>query len=346
MNWYEDPKIVAMVIIWKFVVKPKLETSQIVDKIKQLGYTATIKSVKDRLSEWGCIHEAKIKTLPSFEEINKSLGIVIKSHKFPKPIKTKDELTLVISDIHSPFYRSDLIARIVHQYGINGATPCKRLVINADLFDCYSISRFMATRNVNIVDEFLSTISLVALLSVNFPEIILTSGNHEQRVFSYFMNHGIGIDKMFLVNYDWIKYVQSLFKNIKIGKNILGNTKVGKHEQSHCFAIGDCAVGHFEISGGTPLVAAKKVEEWINKWRVYVPELAKCKLILQSHTHNLSRAEIYGGDVSIGETGCMCEIQEYAVKPDAKYGPSVNGWWEVYQTNGVTDRNKSKYIIC
>lgn len=345
MKWFEDPRLVAMIIIWRFVSRPQLQYSQIVDRIKESGYEATIKSVKDRLSEWGCIHEAKVKTLPSFKEINETLGVVIKDYKLPKVTKIKDELTLVVSDIHSPFYRTDLIARICQEYGITSKNPCKRLVINADIFDCYSISRFMVTKNVNIVDEFLSTIALMSLLAKNFPEIILTSGNHEQRVFSYFMNHGIGIDKMFLVNYDWIKYIESLFKNVKVAKNILGNDKVGKHEQAHCFAMGDCAIGHFELSGSGPLVAAKKVEEWINKWRIYVPELAKCKLILQSHTHGLGRYEIYGGDVTIGETGCLCAIQEYAVKPDAKYSPSVNGWWEVWQTNGITDRNKSKYVI-
>ena len=346
MKWFEDPKIVAMVVLWKFVTSPKLQYSQIVDKIKENGYEATLKSVKDRLSEWGCIHEAKIKNIPSFEDINKSLGLAIKQHKPIKLSKSKDELTLVISDIHSPFYRTDLIARIISEYGIGSKNPCKRLVINADLFDCYSISRFMVTKNVNIVDEFLSTIALMNLLSNSFPEIILTTGNHEQRVFSYFMNHGVGIDKMFLVNYDWVKYIQSLFTNVKVAKNIIGNTRVGKHEQSHCFALGDCAIGHFEISGSGPLAAAKKMQEWINKWRNYVPELAKCKLILQGHVHTLGRYEIDGGDITIGETGCMCSIQEYAVKADAKYSPSINGWWEVYQTNGITDRNKSKYIIC
>lgn len=344
MKWFDDPAVVSMVIIWKFIAK--LDYFEIVEKVRVMGYQTNIKSLKDHLSEWGCIREAKIKTLPSFDEINKQLGISIKNYKPPKLKKEKEELTLVISDIHSPFYRTDLIARIINDYGLKSKNPCKRLVIDADLFDCYSISRFMVTKNINIVDEFLSTISLMALLSENFNEIILTTGNHEQRVFSYFMNHGIGIDKMFLVNYDWVKYIESLFKNVKVAKNIIGNKKVGTYEQSHCFALGDCAIGHFEVSGNTPLGSAKKMEEWINKWRMYVPELAKCKLILQGHVHTLGRYELYGGAVTIGETGCMCAIQEYAVKPDAKYGPSVNGWWEVYQIDGITDRNKSKYILC
>jgi hypothetical protein len=154
---------------------------------------------------------------------------------------------------------------------------------------------------------------------------------------------------MFLVNYDWVAYMATLFPNITIAKNLIGNENTGIHELKHYYILGkDCAVGHFEFPGGgkhNVLKAAHTANDWADKWQLLVPELNNCKLYLQGHSHAIGKVAIKGGAKTIGETGCFCQIQEYAVQPDGKYGPSTNGWWIVAQEDGETLVNESNYIL-
>lgn len=345
-NWYENPSIAALVTVWK--IKNGDTYQEVVKKLRELGYNTTQSSIKNMLLNWGCQAEVEAPTAKPFEEIyhevNAALGITDLKYKVPK--KSKQELYLVTSDFHSPFHREDMVRHIIMSYGLKSKSPAKQLIINADLFDCYSISKYIKYQSVSLIDEFNSTIALVKILAENFPEIILTLGNHEERVFKYFSQKGIPSEYMFLVNYNWGRHLETLFPNVKVAKEIIGSRIIGEHEASHFHVIGkDCAVGHFEFSGAKTLNAASKFAQWANQWEHHVPQLKDIKLFLHSHTHKLGLYALKGGSVVIGETGCFCKLQEYAVKPDGKYSPSVNGWWEVWQDKGITDLNRSRHYI-
>lgn len=294
-KWQEDPKAVAYVMLWKFGPK-KLSYSDVISKLRELGYNTTKNSIESVISNWGLLGEYSALSSPNtFEEIcltiNNAIGITEENIKInPPKIKNTSSLSknLVISDLHVPFYRMDIIRYLIGKYGKNGKKEDRvdKLIINADFFDCYGMSRFIIYKPIPILEEFTIGISLAKILCENFPEVIFTAGNHEQRIFKYFVNKGIGIDKMFLVNYDWIKYISTLFPNITAAKNIIGNEDIGEHEIGHYYLLGkDCAVGHFEIAGGgeVSLKAAHKVMNWAKDWAKYFSDLDNCKLYLQGH---------------------------------------------------------------
>lgn len=345
-KWFDYPETVAKVVIWKFI--EDVSNLIISDRLKEMGYDASKDSVEKCIYKWGCSVEIKKRSMSLqdfdsiYKEINKRLGITDLTIKQPKLIKSNGKLILVVSDFHCPFYREDLLAYIIKTYKGKVDT----IIVNGDFWDQYGISRFIVYNPIPLIDEFRSGIAVAKILCENFANVIFTTGNHEQRVFKHFINKGIGIDKMFLVNYDWNAYLAELFPNLTVAKSIIGNKDIGEHEVSHFYLLGnDCLVGHFEVSGGQIGRSVTRIDQWMNKWRGLIPQLTKVKLVLEGHSHQLLKTPINGGEITLGETGCICKLQEYAVRPDIKYSPSSNGYWEVFQEDGETDINKSNYVL-
>jgi hypothetical protein len=348
--WHHDPRLAATVAVWKYV--QGYSYSLIAHNLRQLNYDTTMNSVEHIIRNWGLS--------PQIEEFNRTeLAYVdIASHldkilhlppiKKQKPVKTKstqNKMTLVISDIHCPFENSAMIRDIISKYGYQGVD----LVIGGDFPDQYSASRFIAYNlKVNIYEEFLKCKALMEIIAAAFNTVTLISDNHGQRLYKMLLQK-LGKDYMHsdLINYDWYQYYEQTFDNVFVAHNELA-PKHGSHVLTHYHIIGkDCSVSHFEFAGGRNAItkAAHDVSDWARSWRSIAPELAACKMFLQGHTHVLSKAFIEGGEIVLGETGCTCQVQEYAIAPNSKYQPGVNGYWEVFQTDGITDINKSNPII-
>lgn len=339
-QWYQSPKLVALVMLWRFTLN--MGWSEIVDKLFKYGVIVKPNTLKNYVHSLGVLTElSSFYSNDIYKTINKTLNINEKVKIPPKKTSGKTQLHLITSDYHAPFYRSDMIKHIIQNY-----KHVDSLIINGDFFDQYSISRFIQYKNIPLIEEFKLSIELMRILSENFRKIVLISGNHDQRIWKHFINKGIGIDLMFLVKYNWCAHMAELFPNIEIANSVVGNKNAGTQNMSHCYLLGkDCVVGHFEFIGSGNLDTAEKMEKWLYEWRTYLPELNKAKLFLAGHSHRISKATIHAGEKTIGETGCFCSIQEYAIKSDAKWKPSTNGWWEVYQEDGITNINKSNYIL-
>lgn len=347
-KWFEQPNIVSLVVLWKYILG--FSYSEIIVKLRELGIITSKSSLDSKFRDWGLLAEIDSGILQSrfseeelAAELDKILKFKIKSSP-PSKNKGDIEQILVTSDYHSPFYRKDMVEYLINTY----SKKINKLLIAGDFFDHYSISRYIPYNlEIDLADEFRISTALMQQLCNAFPEVEIISGNHDDRIYKHFINR-IGKEYMFLVNYDWIKFMTTKFSNLKRVSNIVGNENEGQHTIGHYAILGkDCLVGHFEVSGTktTILKGSQKVEDWANTWRVYLPELNYCKLVLQAHTHHIGKAAIYGGAKVLGETGCMCQVQEYSVKPDAKYTPGTPGYWIVNQENGETNINESNFFI-
>jgi len=217
------------------------------------------------------------------------------------------------------------------------------LVLGGDFLDCYSISRFAKYKNIPLKEEIVQATAMLDFLASRFPDIIILSGNHEDRVKKYFASK-VSADVLFLVQFDLMGLIAKPYDNVKIVKDQYvferGN---GEAEISHFTKIGkDFLIGHFERSSSIPLRAANLAYNWVDAWSKWF-DIGDISLYLQGHTHKLSKYPL--DKVVIGETGCLCQIQDYAIEPKARYSAHLNGYWVVYQKDGITDIDASNFYI-
>ena len=248
---------------------------------------------------------------------------------------------LVISDWHIPFHNQELSAKIIAEH-----KDADRCIIPGDFLDCYSVSRFTKRLEITLKEEIVAAMAVVDMLASKFPEIVILEGNHTDRVRKHFESR-IERDLMFLVKYDILELLCSPYKNIRVVKDHyeFGNGN-GEAIVSYFTKVGhDCLVGHFETSSKIPVKAAHNAYLWLNSWSKHF-NLGEIRLFLQGHTHRLSKYPLDDGCTTIGETGCVAKIQDYAVDSGAKYSAHVNGYWVVYQENGYTDVNRSNFFVC
>jgi hypothetical protein len=220
-----------------------------------------------------------------------------------------------------------------------------RLIIPGDVLDCYSVSRFSKKKHFPLKDELSIAVSVIDWLASVFPQIDMLEGNHTDRVRKYFEAR-VDPSLMFLVKHDLLEMIAQPYKNVRVVKDEYkfknGN---GGETISYFMRLGkDCVIGHFETSSKMPLKASVTAYEWLRSWGSYFG-IADIRLFLQGHTHRLSKYPIGDGTTVIGETGCVAQIQDYAVDSGAKYSAHLNGYWVIYQKDGVTDVNRSNFYI-
>lgn len=279
----------------------------------------------------------------SFDQALESLRKKIGETKIVKPNKkgrkSKWTKILVGSDFHIPFHNIENITTMVKEH-----SDADLFVINGDLLDCYSASRFQKEMRVPIHEEIKEARVLMALFSETFPKTIINSGNHDDRARKYFEAR-IDPDMFYLVKHDILQLVVADFENIVTTKDHYSfSNNMGNIEISYFTIIGDCLIAHFEDSSKVPFKVVKDRVDWINQWEKEFG-FSPIRMFLQGHTHQLSKAPLHGNKITAGETGCLCQHQKYALKPGAKYRPSTNGYWVVYQKDGITDVNASNYYV-
>jgi predicted phosphodiesterase len=269
------------------------------------------------------------------EMIGKKKRTTVEKRPLGKTVKW-----LLLSDPHIPLHNEEYIARVIDEH-----KDADGLIITGDVLDCYAVSRFTKKEDIPLKEEIASAIALFDFLSTKFKEIIILEGNHTDRVRKYFESR-IELDMMFLIEYDVLKLITQDYKNVRLVKDsytfpggagegtICHFTKIGK----------DCVVGHFETYSKVAMKAGINAYNWANDWSKYF-NLGKIRLFIQGHTHALGKVPIRGGDIVVGEAGCVCQVQPYTIEPKPAYQPLVNGYWLIYQTDGITDINRSNFFI-
>lgn len=280
----------------------------------------------------------------NYEEAYAALcGYVGKKTTTKQPVAKNKKRTkiLVMSDTHIPFHNEKVMREIVE---LHKDADC--LVIPGDILDCYAVSRFSKKKQFPLKDELTIAVSIFDWLVSVFPKIIILEGNHTDRVRKYFESR-IDPSLLFLVKYDLLELIASPYSNVQIVKESYQFPNGNGSEVINYFTkVGeDCLIGHFETSSKMPMKAAMTAYEWLTSWGNYF-NINKITLFLQAHTHRLSKYPVGDGTTVVGETGCVAQIQDYAVDSGAKYSAHLNGYWIVYQDNGITDINASNFYIC
>lgn len=250
------------------------------------------------------------------------------------------ERVLVLSDLHVPFQLP------VSEYSAY-AGRVDTLVINGDLLDHPSISKFVKKYHLNPIDEMIECrkyiIDLIELLA---PErVIVTIGNHDKRFGDYLANKldnemqellpNSALD-LLLINgfyhYDklnhtkvWYKPIVDVFPDLDI-----------QYDGAWFVQIGDTIMCHpLAFSGGIMKTSEKAVKWFRDEGYVF-------SNLVMAHTHRTG--EYMMGNTLMIESGCCCDTNKLDYVDGRLTTPQKQGYvYLSYDKEGRMLRDKAVY---
>jgi len=248
---------------------------------------------------------------------------------------------LALSDFHYPF---QLPQETFKEY----CGQIDVLVINGDLFDMQSISKFQKAYRINFMEELIGcrqyTIDLIEYLSPK--RVVFTSGNHEKRMSTYLQkNLDAEIKELMpetaldlIVNdgfyhYDkrkrsktWYEPICNLFDNISI-----------EYDGSWYVKIGKTIFAHPSTYSSGMLKTAEKAIEWAYR------NIRDFDCMVMAHTHKLG--SYIQGDAYLFEQGCLCKTEEMLYMDGKLTLPQQKGFVLIAQDkNGSLMYDKCKLV--
>lgn len=247
-----------------------------------------------------------------------------------------DNRILAISDLHIPF---NLPIDIYKSYSGKVDT----LVLNGDIEDCQSCSKFSKKYRVNVDQEMVMTrnfiIELVHMISPK--RVVIVKGNHEHRMGRYLsdklnedimsimpdtpmdliVNEGFRVRDRINKTETWYSPIKELFKEdeIEISYNREWWVKVGKTIFAHPLSY----------STGMLKTTEKAVEYFLRIDRDF-------DSIVLAHTHKLG--SYIQGNIKMYEQGCCCDLNKLDYLDGYLTIPNQNGFMYICQ-------DKDGYII-
>lgn len=204
-------------------------------------------------------------------------------------------MILVGGDFHYPFHNRAWVSSFVKR-----SKEAKTVVLNGDVLDCYSLSRFDIVPNTSSFQREIREVTafLKRLRKATNARIIFNEGNHENRFFKKIIN-------AFPEMYDMVSLRELLDLD---GIGIEWNPMVGRDSM---IELDGWLIGHFDK-------ASKNAAEFLmDKYYMNV---------VQSHTHRLRLASktVWNRTVAGAEIGCMCSINPtYVHTPNWQNGYAV-----------------------
>lgn len=234
--------------------------------------------------------------------------------------------TLVLSDLHIPTQQDEAI-----DFAVARNLTAKLVVVNGDILDLYSVSSFVKRDDVPIYEELDGGVRFFEWLSNKFKDafIVLTRGNHENRVFNKVLPHlPDGLE--FLAKLDVLEALARPFPNI-ISVN------------DWFVSVGDAVYAHSDATASIPGKPAQMTGEWFALHYQELDMPAPPRFVVQAHTHRVSA--VYLPNMKCVESGCLCGVQEYS--RTTKYrSPQGMGYVVTLQYDGVADlMNSREYAL-
>ena len=233
---------------------------------------------------------------------------------------------LVISDLHVPFHNLEAVTEAVEQGIRDKVDTC---IIAGDFVDCYSLSRFVQYEAVPIKEEFVKARTILEYASRNFTEVILLTGNHEERERKHFYQRLSQDEADWLLSKPMLERISFDMANVTLAHRRLHDTDIRWFVQ-----IGtDAVIGHPEVSSSVALKPADKFRQWAELWSdVY--GFGRPRLLVIGHTHQAGTAWV--GNCLIVENGCLCRFQGYALTPKLYGKPQRLAFTRFDQKDGKT----------
>lgn len=248
---------------------------------------------------------------------------------------------LAISDTHIPFQLpKETFKEYINKVDI--------LLLNGDIQDCQSISRFPKKYRVNFMEEMIETRQyIIDLIDYLKPKkVMLNYGNHELRLQKYFSDRvhedilqlmpntslDLVIDNGFR-NYDkrqkteiWYEPIRNVFDDIEIEYTKNWKCKIGRTWFAHPKTY----------SNGMLKTTEKAVDHFLRVDRDF-------DTIVLAHTHKLGG--FVQGNIFMYEQGCCCDIEAMEYNDGLLTLPHQQGFIYVCQNdNGELIYDKTKLV--
>lgn len=249
--------------------------------------------------------------------------------------------TVVISDLHVPLHRQDLLTEIVAEH------RGKELVIAGDINDFEAIGKWESFRKTPSVDQCLAVADGVLQVLVNeFSRVTLMLGNHDLRLPKR-AARDTHMGEFYQIGMDYL--VEKILKplehrhGVEIVMNTVDDLAGGSHDYVHFYyQQGDALISHAETCGKPVAAGAVKANDWFKSWKQHL-KLDDWRLFLQAHTHKLSYTRT-DDDQHLFEIGCLCGIPAYTLKGQGSYGPPKPGYFLLTQYDGETCMRESRQV--
>lgn len=290
-------------------------------------YTADNNPVVDR---WKTIEEIQAKYKE--QSIERRRGIIP-----PGEIKRK---ILSLSDIHFPLARLDLLAEI-----LNTHADADIVVLNGDILEGYIYSTFEKHKRIAALDEYRSAFDFVKILSDNFPMVVLTEGNHDDKASRALKRLGLEIEETQVLRPNLLARIANgelLDSTGMLVEKLDFSNVVFEQRESWYVKIGKTLFIHPSTRSSSK--PGWTVQQWYKKFaeRYTADEFDS---IVCGHTH-----QVYKGvwcSTLLIEQGCLAGLLAYSWKKNVVYsGNAQNAYAVIYQdADGNTDFNESKVVF-
>lgn len=245
------------------------------------------------------------------------------------------EKVLVLSDLHCPYHREDILD-IVERH----KDEISMIIFNGDIVDCKPISKFVELGRGSLIDEMASTHELLKQIDDMTPTIkkVMTLGNHENRMGKYMASKANELNDLHTDNI--LREIVEGFKKVDHEKgqvtyyNPLSNYEV---VDNWFYEYNGMICCHPLSFSKIPARTAYNAVEY------FVRNGFTFDVCLVAHTHHLGWCKNLGKFTV--ETGCLCKPMDYASTGKLTYVPQDCGYHLAVFKNGKYDVNESKQII-
>lgn len=246
--------------------------------------------------------------------------------------------TVVISDLHVPDERMDLLARIAETH--RGAN----LVIAGDLDDFEMLSKFdqLDWTGLTFQESLARRDAVLDFLTQHFTNVEVMLGNHDLRI-PRKAARLLGADYAFM-SQQFLMWTYEKRHGIRLVTQDVRKQCGRQIPYLHYYhQVGDCMIGHVEVSGRTPGKGAERAHDFFQGWKKELG-LSDFRVVLQAHTHKQSYFRHSHSKAHCYEIGALCDIPSYSLMSRQNYGPPQLGYFSLVQYDGVTDINESRLI--
>jgi predicted phosphodiesterase len=244
------------------------------------------------------------------------------------------EKVLIISDLHIPYHRSDVLD-IVKKH----ANEISTIILNGDIIDCYSISSFGVLEPQPLVKEMAACHDVLKQIQNLTPGVkrIVVQGNHEKRYERYLQKNTNELNKLHSANI--LNEVVRGFEDHDRQRGI-----VTKYEELDYCVLNDWFYQMHDTIFCHPLSFSKvPAKTAYNAVEYFVRSGYSFNTCLVAHTHH------YGACINLGkysvETGSLCKPQEYAKSGKLNFTPQDSGYHLAVYKDGKYDINESRNYL-
>ncbi len=251
-----------------------------------------------------------------------------------RPVNIGRQKIVIASDFHAPFHHKEYVAQM-----FEAERNADLLIVNGDLQDFYSISRFTKYENVTFEEEMAAVTLLLEQMSERFPRVLIVSGNHDQQRFEKQLRERVSEEMVKVITYlaggnlSAIAAACKRYPNVTISSHRVND----KHSLSWFAQVNDLIVAHAEKFSVTPGAALRKINEWFVD-QADTLHLKPWRVLAQAHTHQLGMFPFEANKMLL-ETGCLCTSHGYQMVAKIGGRPQRRGYVTLEQNDGVTDIN-------